>query len=207
MKKTWIVLCLLVVSNAAMAQEEKLGHTIQLGGGMFWETNQSAQPGATVRMAYELNIPVGGAWWLDPSIGVRGQRSDLGAWLKGQIGGEAHAMVIAELYCAVKYQIPLGNRYLLMGIAPGIDYKISRQKYLFSAEPLPTDALSKISGKQIFNNFDVGLRPSVLLRIDGHWGVGLEATIGVLQAKVQYAEYPVGETCLNSVLLVGTYRF
>ena len=207
MKNKLIVLCLLVVSNAAMAQEEKLGHTIQLGSGMFWETNQSAQPGIAIRLAYALNIPVGGDWWIDPSIGVRGQRSDLGSWLKGRIGGDAHAMVIAELYCAVKYQISLGSRYLLMGIAPGIDYKISRQKYLFSAEPLPTDALSKISGKQIFNNFDVGLRPSVLLRFDGHWGVGLEATIGVLQAKVQYAEYPVGETCLNSVLLVGTYRF
>ena len=190
-----------------MAQERRLGHSVQLGAGVFLETNQSAGPGVAVRAAYELDVPIGAGWSMAPSIGVRGQRSDLNALLKGAVGGLSHAMVVGELYCAIKYQLALGGKSLVFGIAPGADYSFSHQKYHFSAEPRPEDPLSKISGKPIFKDFNLGLRPSVLFWINRHWGVGLEATIGLLQAKVQYPEYPVGETRLNSVMLVGSYRF
>lgn len=208
MRRFLLIFLMFYTCAVCAAQVGKMSHSFQVAGGVYYETGESGyEPGPGFRIAYALDIPLFGHWSIQPSVGLRGQRSHF-RWLFQHVdGGCVHAMAIGEFYCAVKYGVRVGANHIELGLAPGLDYHLTHQKYGFNPPPLPGDPAEEVCGEPIFKDYNIGLRPSLLYRIGKHWSCGVESTIGLLQSKVQYPDYPVGETHLITVMAVCSCVF
>ena len=204
MKKIIAAIALIVLCTTSYAQEKKLTNNFMMGAGLFLETGTDTwhhNPGAVVRLSYGLDIPIEGSWSLMPGAGIRMQMSDIAHI--GWCGGDGHALSYADVFCVARYHTEDNGQKVIFGIGPQLSIVTLPDTYYIDADPM-----DPLNNKETFKRYDLGLQPSVIFLKGKHWQWGFEASIGLLNAMVQYPEmHHTGSIHLHNVMIVGGWRF
>jgi len=189
MKKSLLFLFAIAWSFIAFAQEpasyKRLESNIQLAGGMFTESGNSAHdvfPGAVLRISYGLDVRLNENWSLMPGIGTRAQAAEINHI--GWVGGDPDSMEMIDFFCQGRYHFEADGTRMVAGFGPQLSYMNGMDWYYVDADPN-----DPIDGKDKFTRWSVSLLPSISFLQGKHFQWGFEASFGLSNSMKQYPEY------------------
>lgn len=148
--------------------------TLLEGGGFADENN----PGLTVRVSYGRDYSINQRWSVMPGAGLKYQIGDLPNITK-VFGNGADTMISADIFCQARYR----TGSVIWGIGPALSYFIVPSRYNIT----PTDGQSSsFDNKAKYNSIIPSIMPNVTFPIGKHFQLGLEGSIGFLNATRQY---------------------
>ena len=187
--KSLLVIVFLFVTVVAFAQQKRsfkrVENYIQLGSGLFLESGYLANeqnPGLVIRLSYGLDYRFNEKWSIMPEVGCRTEMGDYAhfSW----VGNDPDYLDCYDFSISARYHLGTNANRFVLGLGPAFSYVFSSDTYYIDAEPD-----NPLGGKEKFNKFDVGLKPSVSYLFGKHFQIGLEANIGLLNMRRQYPEY------------------
>jgi len=198
MKRFLIIIASLTAAFTTNAQEsrdwKRLESYIQLVGGIFAENpiRMNAQrPGLVLRTSYGLDVRLNDTWSVMTGVGGRVQVAEVRHW--GWVGGDIDGMVMTDVFCTARYHFTSDGTRMIVGLGPAYSFNMYPDTYYIDADPMdPRNSLEK------FNNYDLGLQPSITILKGRHFHWGFEGNIGLLNALRQYPEHNInGKIYLN----------
>ena len=201
MKRFLCAVAIFLLSFAAIQAQniKKVESNLMFNSGTFFETGSNASNinvvkaifssttfrpqyllygGYVFRLSYGLDVRMNDRWSLMPGVGARVQTASLLGMFG--IGGDIDAMAAADVFCVLRYHIPVGEDQIIIGLGPDVSF-LSKDTYYIDADPADPR-----NGKQKFYRFDYGIQPSVTFRTGKHWQWGLEANIGLRNMRIPY---------------------
>ena len=202
------ILSLLLSVSLAFGQErpswKRAESNLMIGGGLFLESGFQSygnNPGAVLRLSYGLDVRFDEQWSVMPGAGLRLQLGDIRHFM--WVGGDPDGMGMADVFIDCRYHLESTGSRIVFGLGPALSYMVSPDTYYIDADP--SDPLN---GKEKFNRFDLGLHPSVTFLRGKHFQWGIEGSLGLLNAMVQYPAYKrTGSIHLHYLAATIGFRF
>ena len=200
-KRILLVIAFLLVAGGASAQEKRsfkrFENDFQLGSGLFLESgyrSNEQNPGLVIRLSYGLDLRFNEEWSMMPEVGYR-----TGSWA----GNDPDYLDCYDFSLTARYHMKTDANHYVLGLGPAFSYVSTSDTYYFDADPS-----HPLAGKEKFNKYDIGLKPSVSYLVGKHFQVGLEANIGLLNMRRQYPEYnKTGSTHLHYLAVTCGVHF
>ena len=202
MRRLTLLLSLLVFAASLSAQPLRLEHNLQLGlgtyvyGGDYHALFQSGH--LAHRISYGLDIYGSDRWSVMPEIG--GKIYWEGILAIGANGADFDGFTYLDFTVSGRYHLEDGT---VLGLGPMLSYTWTPDRYHPNYDPM-----ASISGKAKNKPFNLSIRPSMTFASKGHWHLGVEAEIGLLNVMVQYPEYDqTGNRHLHAIRFFATRVF
>lgn len=187
---TWGLFC---VPSAAIENNSisKNSFELRLSLGSFCESVYYPQsgyrgienvPGMTYALSLGFVTPLSHKLSVEPGIGINLSFGDLDNY--GKEGGNILAMPGIDLFFMAQYHIELSNYMLIAELGPELLYFTESESYYIDANPLDPR-----NGKDIYQKWDIALKPGLVLQAGKHFLAGIEFPIGLRNVRKLYPEY------------------
>ena len=201
--KRYLLLFLLFTSLVAYAQEgtghNNARHYLLADGAICMLDGKIHEPlisrlGPELGLGYRVDIPVSGAWSIIPGAGVHTEVLGLFNYAASEIS------IQSDVYCAAGYHFVVNEVNAVFSIGPNLSYFIHPTYYYIDSEPL--DARN---GKEVYNRFNLSLRPEIMFQGSGHWIYGLGMNIGLLNQRKKYEEFATYNSRVHYLRFIVAY--
>ena len=207
-KRILLVIAFLLVAGGASAPEKRsfkrFENDFQLGSGLFLESgyrSNEQNPGLVIRLSYGLDLRFNEEWSMMPEVGYRTGMGDYAH--RSWAGNDPDYLDCYDFSLTARYHMKTDANHYVLGLGPAFSYVSTSDTYYFDADPS-----HPLAGKEKFNKYDIGLKPSVSYLVGKHFQVGLEANIGLLNMRRQYPEYnKTGSTHLHYLAVTCGVHF
>lgn len=172
MKRILVIVLLCAASLLSGAQEKKVDHSFQLGGGYYFRTLKYSKArteaeGVAVQFSYGADFLLGKRWSVMPSIGI----SSVIETASPKMGGTTDRSSDIEFAVLARYRFA---KRCIAGLGPMLSYSFDGTDY-----PVSIDDGGRRGRTRIYTPFSLSVKPQFAVDLGKHWRVGAESAIGL----------------------------